>query len=359
MITDAREEAINELAMFMMENGIQGREAKNALYMIMSRYEITTRCTEIAELKEDRNETLVKRFLIAKAVKGLSERTIKYYGESIRKTLGDVGKTVDDINPDDIRLYMALRSRRDKVSNVTIANEIRNLGSFFQWLTAEEVITKNPMLRVDNIKQKKTKKEAFTEEEVERLRLAAEGEREQMMIEVLLSTGCRVTEFVTIRIDEIEDDRILVHGKGGKDRYVYLNTKAKVMLERYLRERKDGNPYLNPGGIFGTTTFKKGAKHKEALRSQIDWWKNPGNIREGHLNRESPANTLRKIAKKAGIERANPHKFRRTCATMALRRGMPLEQVSKMLGHENLDTTKIYLDLTEDDLKQAHKKYVI
>lgn len=347
-VQDAREEVVNRITMYMMEHGIPATDAKNTLYMLLSNYEVTNRCTELAEMRQDRNENLLKRFLIAKTVKGLTDRTIKYYKTALPKILDAIGKTVDDITPDDIRLYMALRSRRDGVSNISIGNEMRILSSFFQWMSAEELIQKNPMLRVDSIKQKKTKKEALTG-----MRLAAEGEREQMMIEVLLSTGCRIEEFVKIRLDDIDGDRVLVHGKGQKDRYVYLNTKAKIMVERYLKERKDNNPYLNPGGKFGET---KGKKRTE----QLNWWKYPEMINgDEHLERETPAAILRKIAKKAGVEKANPHKFRRTCATLALRRGMPIEQVSKMLGHEQLDTTKIYLDLTEDDLRQAHKKYVI
>lgn len=352
-VQDAREEVVNNITMFMMQHGIPARDAKDSLYMILSNYEITSRCTELAEMKQDRNENLLKRFLVAKTVKGCTDRTIHYYGTEIPKILDTIGKTVDDITPDDIRLYMAIRNRRDGVSNITVGNEIRILSSFLQWLSAEELIDKNPMLRVDSIKQKKTKKEALTEEEIERIRLAAADEREQMIVEVLLSTGCRVSEFVQIRIDEIDGDRILVHGKGQKDRYVYLNTKAKIMVERYMKERKDNNPYLNPGGKFGA---EKGRSREE----QLNWWKYPERINgQNHLEKDTPAAILRKIAKRAGVEKANPHKFRRTCATLALRRGMPIEQVSKMLGHEQLDTTKIYLDLTEDDLRQAHKKYVI
>lgn len=352
-VQDAREEVINNITMFMMTRGIPAAEAKDRLYMILSNYEVTSRCTELAEMQQDRNENLLKKFLVAKMVKGCTERTVNFYKTELPKILDTIGKTVDDITPDDIRLYMAVRNRRDHVSNITVGNEMRVLSSFLQWLSAEELIDKNPMLRVDSIKQKKTKKEALTEEEIERLRLAAVGEREQMMIEVLLSTGCRVSEFVQIRIDEIDGDRILVHGKGQKDRYVYLNTKAKIMVERYLKERKDNNPYLNPGGKFQSAIGK-------SREVQINWWKYPEYINgQEHLEKETPATILRKIAKKAGVEKANPHKFRRTCATLALRRGMPIEQVSKMLGHEQLDTTKIYLDLTEDDLRQAHKKYVI
>ena len=276
------------------------------------------------------------------------------YGNTKRE-LSEIGKTVDDITTEDIRYYMAIRLQRDKVSKTTIGNEIRNLGSFFGWLYAEEIIKKNPMAKIDRIKQEKTKKEALTDMEIEMLRAAADGKREKLVIELLLSTGCRVGEVVQILISDIEGDRVLVHGKGQKDRYVYLNARAQLALGKYLAARSDKNPYLFPKGGSVIEMKHNGIKKHELK----DWWKNPENIKEGHAGISTIEITTRKIAKRAGVEQANPHKFRRTCATMALRRGMPLEQVSKMLGHEEISTTQIYLDLTEDELALAHKKYVI
>lgn len=261
---------------------------------------------------------------------------------------------MDDITTDNIRYYMAIRQRRDKVSKVTIQNEMRVLSSFFGWLYAEEIIKTNPMFRIDKIKTEKTKKEALTEMEVEKIRMIACDEREKMIIEVLLSTGCRVSELVNILITDIDNDRILVHGKGEKDRYVYLNARAKLAVEMYMRERHDSNPYL-----LARAKSVKEMDKKLAPDKMMSWWKNPDNVVDGHLDKSSIEVITRKMAERAGVERANPHKFRRTCATMALRRGMPVEQVSKMLGHENIETTQIYLDLTEDELEQAHRKYVV
>lgn len=351
---DCRDDVINKLIMWASEHGISPSESKYDLYMILNNVEITSRCTEVAELKEDRNEMLLKKFLVAKNVKGCTPRTIRYYRISIKKILEQIGKTVDDITTDDIRYYMALRLRRDKVSRVTLGNEIRNLSSFFQWLYAEEIIRRNPMNKVDRIKIQKTSKEAFTEMEIEKLRSAAEGEKNKMIIELLLSTGCRVSELVQIQISEIEEDRILVHGKGQKDRFVYMNAKAQLAVENYLKERKDRNPYLLPRMIPVTSKLGKNIEQKRMK----DWWKKPELIDEGHADKGTVEVITRRLAQKTGIERANPHKFRRTCATMALRRGMPIEQVSKMLGHEEISTTQIYLDLTEDELALAHKKYV-
>lgn len=356
MSKDCREELINNLVMWAQSAGANVSEAKSDFYLLLNNYEITSRCTEIAELHEDRNEMLLKRFLIAKQVQGCTDRTIGFYTVSIKNILEQMGKTVDDISPDDIRLYMAKRLRIDKVSKVTVGNEMRNLSSFLGWLHMQELIKRNPMYKVDRIKQRKTKKEALTEIEVEKLRMAARGEKEQAIIELLLSTGCRVSELVNIKISEIEENRVLVHGKGEKDRYVYLNARAQLVLSAYLNKRKDKNAYVFPRGVVATKAVKKGLKHAEYSQ----WWMMPENIEpEGCMDKGTIEQITRKIAKRAGVKQANPHKFRRTCATMALRKGMPIEQVSKMLGHEQISTTQIYLDLSEEELALAHKKYVV
>ena len=354
-IRDERERLINEICMKLSVPGMDIQEMKNSLYMIMNGYEITTRSTEVAILKEDRNEALLKQFIVAKKVKGCTEKTLKAYWDSNSRAMKQMSKTVDDITTSDIRYYMAIRLRRDKVATVTVGNEVRNLSSFFTWLHAEGLIRHNPMARIDRVKVPKTKKEAFTEMEIEKLRNAADGEREQAIIELLFSTGCRVSELVQITKTDIEGDRVLVHGKGQKDRYVYLTARAQLALARYMGMRKDDNPYIFAGGIPVEEIVKNGTSQKDYKQ----WWMNPENVTEKHLGTGVVERMTRKLAKRAGVERANPHKFRRTCATMALRRGMPIEQVSRMLGHEEIATTQIYLDLSEEDLKQAHKKYVM
>jgi site-specific recombinase XerD len=350
---DEREKLINDICMICMPYIDNLDDIKNAIYIAVNKYEVTSRCTELAETNLNRNEFLIKQFIVGKTVKGCSQRTIHYYKTEIIKILEGIGKTVDDITADDIRYYMAIRQGRDKVSKTTAGNELRVLSSFFQYLSANELITKNPVLKVDCVKSEKRKKNAFTEIEVEKIRMAAEGEREKAIIEILLSTGCRISELVQIMISEVDQNKILIHGKGAKDRIVYLNARAQLAVEVYMRERKDTNPYLFPGGHFGAIKGKK-------REVQKNWWKYKDMVTEDtHIDKCTLEGTMRKIAKKAGVERANPHKFRRTCATMALRHGMPIEQVSKMLGHNQLTTTQIYLDLDEAELEQAHKKYVV
>lgn len=338
---DERSELIDNLSLTLADRSINASELRNILYIEFEKYEISSRCTEIALRQEDRNESLVKKFIVSKMVKGCTDRTIKFYTTSMNFILNKINKTVDDITPDDIRLYIAIRKRRDGVTDTTIDNELRILRSFYAFLTAEELVLKNPMLRVEKVRKERIKKDALTEEEIEKLRYQAsigvgtrQGDkyktRDVFIIEFLLSTGVRVSELVGIKLNEMKGNRVLVHGKGRKDRYVYMNAKAEFALKRYMKDRQDKNSsYLFPGD------------------------------EDGHLGKGTVEMRMRKIAKLAGVEKANPHKFRRTCATMALRRGMPIEQVSKMLGHEELSTTQIYLDLSEKDLEYAHNKYVV
>lgn len=356
MTTDERKALNDEICRYLMPIVPDIQDVQTTLYMILNNYEITNRCTEVAELSVDRNEYLLKKFLLAKTVQGCSHRTIDFYKKSCVKILQQIGKTVDNITVDDIRYYMALRQKRDGAGKTTIGNEIRALSSFFSWMHKEEIIKSNPMNKLERLRKDKTKKEALTEMEIEKLRVAVRNEREKLIVELLLSTGCRVSEVVNILLNEIEGDRILVHGKGAKDRYVYLNAKAMLSLELYLNERTDTNPYLFPRRKLITKDKKRAGR---SLATYHNWWKDAENIDVGPADKGTIEIICRKLAERAGVERANPHKFRRTCATLALRRGMPIEQVSKMLGHESVSTTQIYLDLSEDDLVQAHKKYVV
>ena len=344
-----RQEVAERIVMCLTERGIKDIDISSELFIILSDYDITARETAVAIRAEDKNQYLLKKFLIAKTVKGLTERTLELYKREINRILEIINKPADEITTDDIRLYLALRQKRDKVTKTTANNELRYLKSFFGYLTTEELINKDPTGKIDRIKCDKIKRNAFTEMEVEKLRAACKNTWETAVVEILLSTGCRVTELVSIKIKDIEGDQLVVHGKGNKDRIVYLNAKAMIAVEKYLSDRKDNNVYLFPGGIWATPG-----------KDCIQWYKYPDRIKENeHCDKGSIEKKIRNLGKRAGTGSAYPHKFRRTCATFALRRGMPIEQVSKMLGHEQISTTQIYLDLTEEDLKQAHKKYVV
>ena len=355
-IKDERDNLANDICIRLSNCGIDLQELKNILYISMKNYEITTRSTEVAILDSVKNEDVLERFIITKKVAGRTERTLRFYYKQCKMILERIGKTYSEITADDIRYYMAIRLARDEVSKTTVQNETRCLSSFFTWLQNEQYITVNPMAKIEPIKKDKTKKTALTPMEIERLRGAARDERESAVIEVLLSTGCRVSELVQILLSEIDEDKVLIHGKGQKDRYCYLNAKAMFALERYLTKRKDSNPYLFPKGRNLIEATKAGTYKRER---HGEWWKRPENVIDGHIDKSTIEDMMRRIAKRGGVEQANPHKFRRTFATAALKRGMPIMQVSKLLGHEQLSTTQIYLDLSDDDLAQAHHKYVV
>lgn len=349
----AREDLRQKLCMMMIHRGIQDSDVE--IDAILGEYEVQDRTTEISIRSEDRNAYLFKKFISAKIVDGCTDRTIKFYSNTLIFVFARIDKTADSVEADDIRYYAAVRQKRDGVSKTTVNNEMRVLSSFYKYLQDEEIVLKNPMSKIGRIKHCKKKKSAFTDIEIEKIRNAARTSRERAIIETLLSTGCRVNELVNIKISDIDGDKIIVHGKGEKDRIVYLNAKSMIAVESYLKDRKDKNPYLFCGGIEKITSEMP---HRKKLQ---EWYKYPEVItQDTHVDVGSIENLVRKIGKRSGLESScYPHKFRRTCATMALRHGMPIEQVSKMLGHEEISTTQIYLDLDENDLAQAHKKYVV
>lgn len=352
-----RQELIEKIVFCLQTQDVEVADIRDRLTIILNDYEVTTRETALTVRNEDKNRYYLRKFLIAKTVSGRTERTIKYYEKVIANILEKINKTADEITTDDIRYYLAIRERRDGVTKTTANNELRCLKSFYMYLQTEEEIEKNPCLKIEQIKTKKVKRPAFTEMEVEKIRAACETTREVAIVEILLSTGCRVTELTQMKINELKQDSIIVHGKGEKDRTVYLNAKAVMALEKYLKERKDTNPYIFCKGIKTVGAPVKKGENQKVLK---EWYKYPEKVeKDGHQDKSAIENVVRKIGKRAGVKKVHPHRFRRTCATFALRRGMPIEQVSKMLGHENISTTQIYLDLTEEELQQAHKKYVV
>lgn len=291
------------------------------------------------------NEEYLNQFLVIKMVKGLSERSIKAYARTIRHFFSLVNKPVPDVSANDIRYYLAMRKTQQSVSNVTLNNELLHLRTFFGTLNVEELIPANPTAKIDRIKTEKRTKDPFTEIEVEMMRKVALNPKSKMahpkrdlaIVEVLYSTGCRVGELVNIRRSDINGERVKVIGKGNKERYVYLNPRAQMAVIDYLSSRADDYDWLFPG---------------YARESQ-------GRIMENKpIDKGSVEAMVRKLGKRAGIEKAHPHRFRRTAATIALRRGMPIEQVSRMLGHENLATTQIYAITADEDVQRNHQKYL-
>lgn len=332
---DCREELAQKLHVLFQKHDVDSEVVRSELFMIMNDYEILKRSFEIARVEQKDIDLYVNKFLIAKKVKGCTDNTIRCYRNTLKMLFEMVPKNPIEFTADDIRYFLAMKEMRGNNTKTYLRDLQRPISSFFSWMTMEEYIARNPMLKVEQIKEPKTKKKRFSDLELEKIRDACETIREKAIVELLLSTGCRVSEMCGIKMDDfLERDQIMVHGKGNKDRIVYLNAKARFILERYMEERDSRSPYL----ITGIRV------KKENIVKPLD---------KSHIE-----TLVRKIGKRAGVEKTHPHRFRRTCATMALENGMPIEYVSKMLGHESIETTQIYLDLNENEMAIQHAKYV-
>ena len=320
----------NKVLNLLQSHSVDLEKINHDLIILFEEYEITERTTEVALSYEAENQAFIERYIIAKLVAGLSEKSIKYYSNTLRFILIRIGKGIHDISSDDIRYYLALRQRRDHISKVSANNELTILRGFYRYLLLEELVTRDPCSRIDSIKMDQLQKDCFTEIEIERMRSVITCSRDKAAFELLLSTGCRMTELVQIEVGHIQENRIKVLGKGSKHRTVFINAKAQFAINTWMLERKcSNNRYLFPGRNHGT-----------------------------HLSGGALELLIHNIGQRVAIH-AHPHKFRRTCATMALRRGMRIEQISKMLGHASIDTTKIYLDMQDLDLEIEHKRYVV
>jgi len=348
-------EIINILLPFRRD--LPFEDIKAQVTIALSNYEIESRKTEIIVRDEDKNKKYIAMFLASKAAGGRTEKTLASYKNYLTKIFGSIGKNVDEVTADDIKLYLAKKLRKDGLQKTSVDNERRALSTFYAWMHNNEYILRNPMNKVEVMKYSKPKKKAFSDMEVEQIRNACTSDRERMVVEVLLSTWCRVSELCQIQIDEIDEDKVLVHGKGEKDRTVFLNAKAQFALEKYLDKRKDHNPYLLPksceaGNI---VAFTKDRPRSEQNR----WYENPDFVDfDEPCDKGTVESMVRTIGKRAGVKNVHPHRFRRTGATFALKAGMPFMTVSKLLGHANIAVTQVYLDISDEDLENEHNKYV-
>lgn len=357
-----RDKLLDEILLILIGSGIDTELVKSKLVILLNNYDIQSRCTEVAVIDEDDITKYIRLFLISKRVSGRTERTINHYKGELSRFFNEVQKSPIDITSDDIKLYLATKEVRDKVSKVYQKNILRVISSFYQWMVKEEHIIRNPMNKVDEIKVPKVKKDAFTEAQIEQLRFSIGDDTRLMCIfELLLSTWCRVSELSEIKMSDISEnlETVLVHGKGNKDRICYINARAKICLQKYLSGRKDDNLYLFTNSVIKVNSDKLISVECKKRKIKInEWWKCKDLVGEGHIDKSTIESLLRKLGKRAKVNKVHPHRFRRTGATFALRRGMPIEQVSKILGHESIETTQIYLDISEQELEQAHRKYV-
>lgn len=294
---------------------------------------LVTRLTkQVKTISNLSNNNYLSMFLNAKKIEGCSERTLAYYKTTVEKLLDDVNDPIRKVTTDDIREYLASYQSINDCSKTTIDNIRRNISSFFTWLEEEDYIIKSPMRRIHKIKTTKTVKEVISDEEIEKMRDKCQNLRDLAIIDLLYSTGIRIGELVRLNIDDIdfEERECIVFGKGDKERRVYFDAKTKIHLMSYINSRSDENPAL-----FVT------------LDSPYDRLRISGvEIRLRHLGRE------------LGINKVHPHKFRRTMATRAIDKGMPIEQVQRLLGHSQIDTTMHYAIVNQTNVKVAHRKFI-
>ena len=285
-----------------------------------------------AKQQEIDNTEYVKLFLDAKKIEGCSDRTLKYYRVTVEHMLRQILSPIRKITTEEIRAYLVDYQKINNCSKVTVDNIRRNISSFFSWLEEEDYILKSPMKRIHKIKTKTVVKNTISDEDIEKLRDHCSNIRDLAMIDLLYSTGMRVGELVNLNIDNVdmEQRECIVYGKGDKERKVYLDAKAKIHLLNYLNSRSDTNPAL-----FVTLD----APHERLKISGVE-------IR------------IRELGRKLGLERIHPHKFRRTMATRAIDKGMPIEQVQKILGHSQIDTTMQYAIVNQTNVKISHQKFI-
>ena len=282
------------------------------------------------ETKE--NKELLDVFIAAKRIEGCSEKSLKYYDSTIRQMLGSMDKPAREVSTDDLRRYLASYQKERNSSKVTIDNIRRIFSSFFGWLEDEDYILKSPVRRIHKVKTDKLIKDTFSDEGLELLRDACVEKRDLAMIDLLASTGMRVGELVGLNREDISfhERECVVFGKGGNERVVYFDARTKIHLQNYLDSRTDANPAL-----FVSLTLPH------------------ARLRVGGVETR-----LREIGKRTALQKVHPHKFRRTLATRAIDKGMPIEQVQRLLGHVKIDTTMHYAMVNQSNVKNSHRKFI-
>ncbi len=326
-----KDELINEVMQCMLPhlNNAQLKQLKQVMEISLFNYDVSA-----AKLNsvEDDSSALIDRFIAAKRIEGCSEKTLKYYQTTITAMVSDLNKNVRHILTEDLRTYLTEYQSRNQTSRVTIDNIRRILSSFYSWLEDEDYILKSPVRRIHKVKTASSIKETYTDEELETMRDNCEEIRDLAMIDMLASTGMRVGEMVLLNREDINfaERECVVFGKGDKERIVYFDARAKLHLREYLDSRTDENPALFV-----------------SLRGPYE------RIQIGGIE-----NRLRELGKRLEISKVHPHKFRRTLATMAIDKGMPIEQLQRLLGHQRIDTTLQYAMVKQSNVKMAHKKYI-
>lgn len=310
----------------------QMEQLQNVLQHALWNVQITANEDGTQQPDKETNSELLEMFLSAKRVEGCSEKTLRYYETSLRRLFAAVDSHVTHMQTDDLRGYLSDYQQQTQCSKGNIDNIRRIMSSFFTWLEDENYILKSPVRRIHKIRSNKTVKETYTDEALETMRDQCGCLRDLAMIDLLASTGMRVGELVRLNRDDIdfENRECVVFGKGSKERPVYFDARTKIHLKNYLESRSDDNPALFVSLL------------------------SPYN----RLEISGVEVRLRKLGRRLGITKVHPHKFRRTLATRAIDKGMPIEQVQRLLGHAKIDTTMQYAMVNQNNVKISHRKYI-
>ena len=324
------EQFINEIQRRMLPylNNEQLKQLGNALEDALQGATVTYEGAH----NEGNQADLVEAFIIAKRIEGCSEKTLKYYRKTIEALIAGIGKTAQQITTEDLRTYLTNYQIQRGSSMVTIDNIRRILSSFFSWLEDEDFILKSPVRRIHKVKTAKVVKDTYTDEALELMRDNCTNARDLAIIDLLASSGMRVGEMVMLNRDDIDfnERECVVIGKGNKERLVYFDARTKIHLQNYLNERTDANPAL-------FVSLK--APNERLMIGGVE-------------------TRLREMGKRLNLQKVHPHKFRRTLATSAIDKGMPIEQVQQLLGHQKIDTTMHYAMVKQQNVKLAHRKYI-
>lgn len=315
--------------MLSVLDNAQLKQLQRAIETTLADYDIVQK----SNVKQtDIDDAVIEKFIAAKRVEGCSEKSLSYYKSTINIMLGNIKKPIDCITTDDLRDYLTSYQSEKNSSKVTIDNIRRILSSFFSWLEDEDYILKSPVRRIHKVRSATTIKETYPDEALELMRDNCDNLRDLALIDILASTGMRVGELVRLNRSDInfEERECVVFGKGSKERMVYFDARTKIHLQNYLLSRKDDEKALFVG-------LK--APYKRLSISAIE-------VR------------LRELGKRLNIPKVHPHKFRRTLATRAIDKGMPIEQLQHLLGHERIDTTLQYAMVKQSNVKIAHRKYI-
>lgn len=329
-----KEQLINAVLRSMQTslNNAQLALLRDALHQCMATVTIVVSQEGVTQAEQLSSEKLLSRFLDAKRVEGCSDKTVRYYETTLRKMIATLHMDVTEVRTEDLRTYLAEYRQRTDCSKANIDNLRRIFSSFFSWLEDEDYILKSPVRRIHKIKSEKQVKETYTDETLEALRDGCACLRDLAMIDLLASTGVRVSELVRLNRADIdfEGRECVVFGKGSKERPVYFDARTKVHLKNYLASRTDDNPAL-------FVTLQKPYKRLQISGVEI---------------------RVRQLGRQLDLCRVHPHKFRRTLATRAIDKGMPVEQVQRLLGHSKIETTMEYAMVDQSNVRNSHRRYL-